>query len=268
MPNAVIGSAPDIDKPRARQIACLALLMIFLFSSANAGRVRVAAASNFSKTLELVVSEFTRVTANEVRTSTASTAALYAQIINGAPFDVFLAADIDRPRRLEAAGLVAENSRSTYAIGRLLLWSRESRLQGQECLLALKSVDFSHLAIANPTTAPYGAAAVDFLSTLDAWPRIQKKLVIGTNISQAMHFAATGNASFGLVAYSQSLNSRLPEATCAWPVPEATHSPIEQQLVLLKRAENNQAARELLAFLRGPTGLELIQRAGYRVPGP
>ncbi len=267
MPYFFLGPVPDSDRLRTACIGCLALLSIFMCSSSSAGSLRVAAASNFSRTLELIAEKFTRATSNELRSSTASTAALYAQIINGAPFDVFLAADIDRPRRLESAGLVVEDSRFTYAIGRLLLWSRESQRQDRDCLAFLKSADFTHLAIANPATAPYGAAAVEFLSALDGWPKIQNKLVIGMNISQVMHFAATGNADLGLVAFSQSLDSRLPKASCAWPVPASTHAPIEQQAVLLKRAEKNKAAREFLQFLRGPVGLELVEQAGYLVPG-
>ena len=241
------------------------LLATFTVSSATAGQVTIAVASNFRAPAEAIVAKFEQETAHKARISSASTGKLFAQIKHGAPFDILLAADSEHPRRLETSGLAASGTRHTYAIGSLVLWSRDARLAGADCRAALAEMRHMRLAIANPETAPYGIAARQFLANEGLWNTVAPRLVYGENIAQALHFVASGNAELGLIAASQARDSRLPDASCAWPVPVELHEPIEQQSVLLQRAANNEAARDFVAFLHGETGRHIVTRFGYEV---
>ena len=211
--------------------------------------------------MQEIAPEFEAATGVRLRVSTASTGKLYAQIINGAPFDVLLAADRDRPQRLEASGAAVEGSRFTYAEGQLVLWSR----QETDCRGVLDAFDSGRLAIANPDTAPYGLAAQQFLEHEGLWDAIEPKLVQGESVIQALQFAATGNARLGFVAASLLLSDAVPEASCTWRVPASMHAPIEQQAVLLRRATDNPDAAAFLAFLQGQRAREIITRHGYRM---
>jgi molybdate transport system substrate-binding protein len=191
----------------------------------------------------------------------ASTGKLYAQIVNGAPFDVLLAADSERPTRLEALDHGVAGTRFTYAIGELVLWSRRA----ENCRASLEGHGTGRIAIANPDTAPYGSAARDFLKEAGLWERVEPRLVIGENIAQALQFVATGNAELGFIAWSQLHTPALPDATCTWPVPPSTHAPIEQQAVLLARAIANTTAKRFLGFLRSDAARVIIRRHGYRL---
>jgi molybdate transport system substrate-binding protein len=190
---------------------------------------------------------------------------LYAQIINGAPFDILLAADAERPRLLEESGVGVTGTRFTYAVGALTLWSRDEELTGRDCREQLTRLGSKRLAIANPLTAPYGVASREFLEREGLWAITEPQLVFGENISQTLHFVVSGNASLGLIARSQALDSRLPEPTCQWPVPQAMHEPLEQQAVLLLRAASNDAATDFIAFLQSPVARKIIREHGYTV---
>ena len=211
--------------------------------------------------MQEIAPEFEASTGVRLRVSTASTGKLYAQIINGAPFDVLLAADRERPQRLEDNGAAVLGSRFTYARGQLVLWSREVA----DCRAALDDLGNGKLAIANPATAPYGLAAREFLQAEGLWQQLQPNLVKGESITQALQFAATGNARLGLVAESMLRSAAVPQATCSWRVPTSAHAPIEQQAVLLRRAADNDAALAFLAFLKSPQGRAIVSRHGYRV---
>ena len=224
--------------------------------------VTVAVASNFGATAREIAAEFAGVADYEVRITTASTGKLYAQIVNGAPFDVLLAADAERPRRLETGGDGAPGTRFTYAIGALVLWSR----QVDDCRSALQRDEGGRVAIANPDTAPYGAAAKAYLQNAGLWDSVSARLVIGENIAQTLQFAASGNAQLGFIARSQLQAPSLPEASCSWPVPEETHEPIAQQAILLRRADGSVGARAFIDFLRSDAGRAIILRHGYRLP--
>jgi molybdate transport system substrate-binding protein len=228
--------------------------------------ITVAVASNFAPATRELAMRFEAESGQSVRVSSASTGKLYAQITNGAPFDVLLAADAERPRLLEAAGHGVAESRYTYAIGRLVLWSRDPALTGTDCRGLLENLGQKRVAIANPDTAPYGTAARETLMNLNLWQRIKPQLVVGENIAQTLQFVSTGNASLGFIAATQSLDARLPQATCIWPVPPELHQPIEQQAILLQRAAENSIAAGFLAFLRGPDGRKIIERHGYKLP--
>jgi len=219
-------------------------------------------ASNFSSTARDISEQFAKETGFRVRITTASTGKLYAQILNGAPFDVLLAADAERPRRLETAGVGISGTRFTYALGALVLWSR----QVDDCRDALRRQDGGRIAIANPETAPYGEAAKSFLQQSGLWGSLGDRLVVGENISQTLHFAASGNAQLGFVARAQLQAPSLPPASCSWPVPETMHAAIDQQAILLRRGSDAEGAKRFLEFLRSNAGRAIILRHGYGLP--
>lgn len=228
--------------------------------------ITVAVASNFHTTLLEIAEQYEVLNGHSVRISAASSGKLYAQISNGAPFDVFLSADTERPRRLESTGIAIDGSRFTYAIGNLVLWSRDPAFAGNDCKNSLERLQISRLAIANPVTAPYGIASRQMLENLGIWTEARSRLVIGENISQALHFAASGAATLGLVAAAQVKNPSLPATSCLWPVPNDLHSPIEQQAVRLRTGTNAQLVAKFIAFLRSDVASTIILRHGYGLP--
>ena len=223
--------------------------------------VRVAVASNFLLPMKVLAKEYEKQTGIRLRISSGSTGKLFAQIINGAPFDVFFAANSSEPQRLEKMGVGEPGSRSTYALGRLALWSQRAELPGKDPLKTLQNADFKHLVIANPLTAPYGAAAVSTLKQLNLDKTLKPKLLTAENISQTYQYIATGNVDLGFVAWSQLLARGQEKG--AWLVPEEYHPAIEQQLVLLKRSVNNQSARDFIAYMKSMPARKLIRSFGY-----
>lgn len=238
---------------------CPALLFVCLFSSASSADVlTVAVASNFAEPARQLVRAFEKTSDHQVRIATGSTGKLYAQIIAGAPFDVFLAADVERPERLVEEGF-AERIR-VYAIGRLVIASADPGLKGARCIDAFVSDDAATLAIANPATAPYGRAAAQWLATLDASPRI----VRGDNVAQAMQFVMTGNARFGIVAESQLLAPAWELKSfpgCFEALPTSSYSPVRQAAVQL-----SDSGGAFFDFLSRDTSRELIASFGYALP--
>lgn len=194
-----------------------------------------------------------------------SSGKLYAQIANGAPFDVFLSADQERPGRLEKEGLAVAGSRFTYATGRLTLWSAEPGRVGRDGAATLRRGEFRRLAIANPALAPYGAAAKQALEKLGLWDRFKDRIVMGETIGQAHAMVASGNAELGFVALSSVLSPRTETKGSRWDVPGDLHAPIRQDAVLLSRAAGNPAARGFLAFLRSEKARGLIESFGYSI---
>ena len=239
-----------------------AILLCVLQSAASAGEVRIAAASNFSTALRAIVERFEADTGHRVSMSFGSTGKHYAQIRNGAPFDVFFAADRQRPTLLEAEGIALSGSRFNYALGRLVLWSPESSFVDAEGDV-LDGGDFRHLAIANPLLAPYGRAAQQVLQARGLWEDLQARLVRGENIAQAYQFVRSGNARLGFVAYAQVMQPGGTVEGSFWLVPESLHAPIEQQAVLLR---DTPAARDLLDFVRSEVSLAIIRDYGYNIP--
>lgn len=228
--------------------------------------VTVAVASNFASTAAEISAAFTENTGVPVRISAGSTGKLYAQIVNGAPFDVFLAADTKRPLLLEEAGYVESGTRQSYAVGHLVLWSRDMALEGKNCREALSRGEYSKIALANPETAPYGSAAREFLKMAGLWEYASRRAVYGENISQTLQFVATGNATLGFVARSQLVLTDLPSATCTWSVPESPQLALHQQVVLLTSARGNDAARRFVGFLASPEARKIIGQHGYGIP--
>jgi molybdate transport system substrate-binding protein len=227
-----------------------------------AAEVRVAVAANFAAPMAHIAEAFAAATGHSAKLSSGATGKFYAQIVAGAPFDVLLAADGETPRRLVDEGHAVPASRFTYAVGRLVLWSATpGRVDEQGAVLG--SGRFAHLAIANPKVAPYGAAAMQVLRARGLAEALAPKLVTGESIAQAYQFVASGNAELGFVALSQVLQPGRPVTGSMWRVPEALHSPIVQDAVLLKRGSDNPAAAALLQFLQGTAARELVRAHGY-----
>lgn len=241
----------------------LAMLPVIAMPAAP---VTIAVASNFVPAARELVAKFATDTGHEVRISAGSTGKLYAQIVNGAPYDIFLAADKQRPALLEAEGFGVSNTRMTYAVGSLVLWSVNPDFDAVSCRDYLEKPGRHHIAIANPDTAPYGAAAREYLLETGLWEQVQAQLVFGENIAQTLQFVATGNASLGFIAKSQSVDVRLPPATCSWPVPQSPQQSLEQQALLLQRAAGNAVAAEFLEFLSSSAAREVMLRHGYTIP--
>lgn len=243
---------------------CSALLLCLSFT-ASADEVQVAVAANFTAPMQKIAEAFARDTGHRAVLAFGATGKFYAQINNGAPFDVLLAADEQTPQRLEDEGQGVAGSRFTYAIGSLVLWSaREGYVDPQGRVLA--DGDFRHLALANPKTAPYGAAALQTLEKLGLRERLQPRFVQGENIAQTHQFVASGNAELGFIALSQVIEDGRIARGSAWRVPADQHQPIRQDALLLKRGEHNPAARALLDYLRSASAVALIRAYGYEVP--
>ena len=247
----------------ARRSLAVLLLLLPGFGVA-AEQLTIAVASNFQSTARQLAAEFTRQSGVAVRISAGSTGKLYGQIVNGAPFDIFLAADVERPALLEESGRAVPGSRFTYAIGTLLLWSRDPSIS--DCVQALHELNGSKLAIANPETAPYGRAAREFLRAEGLWDIVEPSLVIGENISQALQFAANGGARLGLVARAQARGPGAPVPSCSWRVPADSHAPILQQAVIVRRASDAKLAARFLEFLQGEQARDIIAASGYLLP--
>lgn len=241
-------------------LACLALPALATAAAppARAAEVRVAVAANFTDAAKDIAASFEQATGHRVVYSFGSTGQLYTQITQSAPFEVFLAADQERPAKAIEAGHGVPGTRFTYATGRLVLYSRDAgRVTGPE---VLREGAFTRLAIANPATAPYGTAALETLAAMGVQEALAARLVRGNNIAQAYQFVATGNAELGFVALSQVIGH--PQGS-RWIVPPSLHRPIAQDAVLLQAGAGNPAARAYLAFLRGPRASEIKARFGY-----
>lgn len=224
----------------------------------DAGPVRIAVASNFAGTAAGLARAFeTQHAGVKVELSTGASGKLYAQIVNGAPFDIFLSADVERPQKLEAEGHAVGGSRGHYALGRLVLVGSAMK-PGVDGPSVLEKGDFKHLSIANPETAPYGVAAQQVLTKLGLWEMLKPRLVRGENITQAYQFVTSGGAELGFVALSLVLNDRSPR----WEVPPAQHDPIQQDAVLLTGAKH-PLADDFMAFLESPAAKTMIRAAGY-----
>jgi molybdate transport system substrate-binding protein len=247
---------------RARHLLALLLVLLAPLFGAQAGEVQIAAAANLAGTMQKLAAAFHRDTGHDAIVSLASTGKLYAQVRNGAPFEVLLAADEETPRRLEAEGLAREGTRFTYAFGQLVLWSAESgKVDAHGDILRQPR---GKLAIADPRVAPYGAAAVETLKNLGLYEVWQPQLVQGENIGQAFQFASSGNATLAFVALSQVAEGGLIARGSGWIVPATLYPPLQQDAVLLNPGVNNPVASLFLAYLRGNAARAVLRGAGYK----
>ncbi|MET3666709.1 molybdate ABC transporter substrate-binding protein [Caulobacter sp. 1776] len=245
---------------RPMLIAALSgVLSLMLGGTVLAGETKVAVAANFTEAAKAIAAKFKAKTGHDAILSFGSSGQVYTQIANGAPYEVFLSADVERPRKAEAEGLAVAGSRFTYATGRLVLFSKTPGLvDGKGKVLATGK--FAKLSIADPKVAPYGQAAVETLTGLKLYEALEPKIVTGASITQTYQYVQTGAAELGFVALSQVVNA---PGGSRWLVPASDHTPIEQQAVLLKTGENSEAAKAFLKFLKGGEAKAIIKRYGY-----
>ena len=250
---------PPMLRPLLALTAALALS-----AAAHADVVQIAVAANFTAPAKALAEVLAKTTGHEAKLSFGATGAFYTQIKNGAPFDVFLAADDERPLKLEKEGDTVPGTRFTYATGQLVLWSAKPGSVDDKGAV-LKANQFNKLAVANPKNAPYGAAAMQALDKLGLTAAVQPKLVTGESIGQTYNFIATGNAELGFVALSQVLDAGKLKGGSMWVVPAQLHTPIVQDAVILKRAAGNPAAKAWMALMQTPKTKEFIRTYGYAV---
>ncbi|MEN9619648.1 MAG: hypothetical protein RL406_1885 [Pseudomonadota bacterium] len=230
--------------------------------AAQAGEVTVAVAANFTAPMQKIALAFEQDTGHKAQLAFGATGKFYAQIKNGAPFAVLLAADDETPARLEKEGLAVAGARFTYATGRLALWSKSPNLVDDKGEV-LRSNSFNKIAIADPKLAPYGMAAMEVIYKLGVQANVVPKLVQGESIGQTYQFVSTENAQLGFVALSQiSIDGRITQGS-AWIVPQNMHAPLKQDAVLLNAGKDNAAAQALLKYLQGDTAKAIITRYGY-----
>ncbi|WP_216825437.1 molybdate ABC transporter substrate-binding protein [Kiloniella sp. EL199] len=242
--------------------------MTFMVSSVRAEKVNIAVAANFTASAKRLATDFNERTGYRAVLSFGSTGKLYAQIVNGAPFDVFLSADRRRPQQLEGLGYGVLFSRFTYAYGQIALWSRnaelltDTNLDDEEIARLLTGNRVTRVAIANHKTAPYGVAALEYLSKLGVYNEIRKKLVYGENIAQTYQFAYTGNADLAIVAYTQVLDNPIGKG---WLIPKEKHkhSPLVQDAILLKKGQSNKAAFAFIDYLKSRDAAVIMTKFGY-----
>ena len=238
-----------------------AAVLIGMALPAMAAETQVAVAANFTEPAKQIAAAFQKATGDTAILSFGASGAFYTQISHGAPFEVFLSADADRPRRAEQDGLAVRGSRFTYAVGRLMLYSATLGVVDPAGKV-LKSGSFVHIAIADPEAAPYGTAAVETMQALGVYPALSGRIVRGSSITQAYQFVATGAAELGFVAQSQVI--AVPGGS-RWLVPKTLHKPIDQQAVLLKSGAANPVAKAFVKFLKGREAVAIIRRYGYEV---
>lgn len=243
---------------KATLYALAAIVLGPLASHARAAETNVAVAANFTAAAKEIAAAYQAKTGNQALLSFGSSGALVTQIKQGAPFQVFLSADDTRPEALVASKLGVPGSVFTYAVGRLVLWSRQPGLVQGEA--TLRGAAFDKLSICNPVAAPYGAAAAEVMKSLKLYSALQPKFVVGANITQAYEFVSSGNAALGFVALSQVIGDK---AGSRWLVPQALYTPIRQDAVLLATGADNPAATGFLQFLKSPAATAIIARYGY-----
>ncbi|AGA74188.1 molybdate ABC transporter substrate-binding protein [Pseudomonas plecoglossicida] len=249
---------------RPPHLAATALTSLLAFNTAWADEVQVAVAANFTAPIQAIAKDFEKDTGHKLVAAYGATGQFYAQIKNGAPFEVFLAADDSTPAKLEQENAIAPGSRFTYAIGTLALWSAKPGYVDANGEV-LKNNQFKQLSIANPKTAPYGLAATQVLDKLKLTEATRPKLVEGQNITQAFQFVSTGNAELGFVALSQIYKDGKVESGSAWIVPSSLHEPIRQDAVILEKGKDNPAAKALVDYLKGPKAAAVIKSYGYEI---
>ncbi len=245
----------------------VAVVVVFGLMSAPvcAGEVRVAVASNFAAPMERIAALFQQQSGHTVKASFGASGKFYTQIAGGAPFDVFLSADDEIPKRMTQEGLVVGGSRFVYAVGTLVLWSAQPGLVDDKGAV-LRNGSYNKLAIANPRFAPYGIAAKETLEKLTMWNAIQEKLVKGENVALTYQLAATEQADLAFIALSQVMSDGRVTQGSWWLVPSELHKPIRQSAVLLSGAKDRDAAQAFLVFLKSPKAAVIMRSFGYEMP--
>jgi len=246
----------------ARLSGPIAVVCALNVAPAAAATVQIAVASNFLEPAREIAAAFTAQTGHDANLSFAPSGQVYVQLTHGAPFEIFLSADKERPQQAEKDGFSVNGTRFTYAVGRLVLYSAMPGYVDANGKVLARG-DYQHLAMADPTVAPYGLAAIETLGKLGLYDRLKPKIVKGSSIAQTFQFVQTGAAQVGFVALSQVINR---QGGSCWIVPAKLHSPIDQQAVLLKTGANNPAAKAFMTFLKSPAARAIVRRYGYETP--
>ena len=245
-------------------------IILFLFCAVTpvrAEEIAVAAASDLNFAIKDVIGEFEKQTGHRVKVSLGSSGNFYAQLQQGAPFDLYFSADIGYPKKLEEAGLTVPGSLYRYAVGRVVLWvPNTSPLDLNKGLTVLREPGIKKIAIANPKHAPYGRAAVAAMEHAQVYGDVKDRLVLGENISQAAQFIESGACDVGIIALSLALAPVMKSAGSYWEIPAEAHPPLEQGAVVMKQSKNQELARSFLGFLQGPQGQEIMTRYGFTLP--
>jgi molybdate transport system substrate-binding protein len=252
-----------------RVILALCMFLMIGVNVAVAEEITIAAASDLNFAFREVAAEYENTTGDHVRLSLGSSGNFYAQIQNGAPFDLFFSADIAYPRKLEEAGLTVPGSLYPYAVGRIVLWAgKDSRLDLSKGMDVLLEPTIKKIAIANPKHAPYGRAAVAAMEHAQVYDRVKDKLVFGENIAQAGQFVESGAADVGIIALSLALASPMQAVGRYWEIPADAHPRIEQGAVILMGGKNQEGAKAFLSFIQGVQGQAIMKRYGFLAPSP
>ncbi|MEO7493687.1 MAG: molybdate ABC transporter substrate-binding protein [Massilia sp.] len=238
------------------------LLILLGANVAHADEVQIAVAANFTAPMKEIAAQFERESGHKVLASYGATGKFYAQIKNGAPFEILLAADDETPAKLEKDGVAVPGTRFTYAIGKLVLWSAQAGLVDDKGDVLRKGT-FDHLSIANPKLAPYGAAAVEVLQKLNLFSALEPKFVQGENIGQTHQFVVSGSAPMGFVAMSQVFEAGKLKSGSAWIVPGNLFTPIRQDAVVLEKGKGKAAADAFLKYLKSEKVKIVIRSYGY-----
>lgn len=250
-----------------RLIVLICALMFAGVNQAGAEEVTIAAASDLNFAFKELIGEYEKTTGNHVKLSLGSSGNFYAQIQNGAPFDLYFSADIGYPKKLEEAGLTVSGSLYRYAVGRIVLWAgAASRLDVSKGLDVLREPGIQKIAIANPKHAPYGRAAVAAMESSRVYESVKEKLILGENISQAAQFIESGACDIGIIALSLAMAPAMNGKGSYWEIPAESYPALEQGAVILKQSKNQEAARRFLEFLKGPQGQDIMRRYGFMLP--
>ena len=251
-----------------RIIAILCVLILSGAKLVGAEEVTIAAASDLNFAFKELVAEYEQATRDHVKLSLGSSGNFYAQIQNGAPFDLYFSADIGYPRKLEEAGLTAPGSLYRYAVGRIVMWTgTASRLDVAKHFDLLREPGIKKIAIANPKHAPYGRAAVAAMESSHVYELVKDKLILGENVSQAAQFIESGACDIGIIALSLALSPAMRGKGAYWEIPVESYPPLDQGAVILKQSKHQDAARRFLEFLKGSQGQEIMRRYGFILPG-
>jgi molybdate transport system substrate-binding protein len=247
------------------KLSLLGALLATMAQVANAGEVTAAVAANFTVPVQQIVELFQKDTGHTVKLSFGSSGKFYSQIKEGAPFDVFLAADEKNPKLLEADGLAVKDSRFVYALGKLVLWSAQPGFVDHKGAVLSKG-NYNKISYADPKLAPYGLAAQETLQKMNLWDKVQGKLVTGESITQTYQFAATGNADLAFIALAQITKDGKVSEGSYWLVPSDMYNPIKQSAVQLSAAKDPAAAKAFMTFLKSEKALAIIRSFGYGLP--
>ncbi len=250
-----------------RRFFAIILFIMCAVSPVNAEEIAVAAASDLNFAIKEVIGVFEQQTGHRVKLSLGSSGNFYAQLQQGAPFDLYFSADIGYPKKLEEAGLTVSGSLYRYAVGRVVLWApKSSPVDVSQGLTVLKEARVKKIAIANPKHAPYGRAAVAAMEHAQVYAEVKDRLVLGENISQAAQFIESGACDVGIIALSLALAPAMRSAGSYWEIPAEAHPPLEQGAAILKQSKHQELATSFLAFLQGPQGQEIMIRYGFTLP--